>query len=133
MSELYDNEEYAFVEDVKNYVDPGDVILNVPIDGSTLAYSMNNLNVVNRYYSGYGAGDEAAFSPILRKRLYQYAFDAEVQEALDYIGADYVLMLKPEYDNAEAEYWIGYAMINDETPAFEIVLRSDKMRLYKIK
>ena len=64
-----------------------------------------------------------------------------MQEAVESIGAEYVLQLdqgEPDvesprlftYENGKK--WRGIDGIRDDTPGFEVVLAEDDMRLYKI-
>lgn len=137
----YDAHETAFVEKVKQTLPEGALVLNEPDDGSAFAYSVNGLNVYYRYLRTYGEEDETLDSRIIRTNLDQIATSEQVREAVRDIGAEYLLLLDvgvpPEqrphlftYENGRL--WGGLEAIDDDTPGFEVVLRENDMRLYRI-
>ena len=137
---LYGVEEIAFVDKVKDIVEPGSLILNEPNDGSVFAYGINDANVYERYVSGWGGETESEESKTIRRSLDAVASDPAVAEAVRAVGATYLLQLDQngKHDgnsflfSYEANDWFGIDRVNDETPGFEIVLAEGDMRLYRI-
>jgi hypothetical protein len=135
----YEDAERAFVEEAKNLIDEDDVVLNNPYDGSMMAYGLSDLPLYNRSISGYGSEDETADSALLREKLFEFASNEEVQQAIVDTSADYVLVLEndqermklfyPTYDRAP---WTGFESLDENTPGFELVLADGDMKLYKI-
>ena len=141
---IYSESEREFVTQVKELV--GDkIVYNIPYDGSFFAYQSDGLRTVYRLpYTGAG---QNADQKILQARLFEYASDADVAQAVENIGAEYVLMLDyghiPHHKNSPDPYfkswpdylpenWIGITNIDENTPGFELVLSEGDMRLYKI-
>lgn len=137
----YNEDERAFVDQVKQIVPTGEMVLNQPHDGSAFAYSVDDLDVYYRYARGYEGDDERPESKVIRERLCDISFDAEVRNAVDEAGVEYVLLL--DYGKEEGIepflftynhglIWEGFLGIDDETPGFEVVLSEGDMRLYRI-
>ncbi|WP_139653432.1 DUF6541 family protein [Raoultibacter phocaeensis] len=137
---LYGVEEIAFIEKAKRVVPEGSLILNEPNDGSVFAYGANDVNVYERYVSGWGGETESEESKIIRRSLDVIASDPSVADAVRSLGAEYVLQLDQngKHDgnhflfSYEANDWFGIDRIDDSTPGFEIVLAEGDMRLYRI-
>lgn len=139
----YSADEAEFIQRVKERVGFDSVILNLPFDGSTFAYSVDGLNLYYPYRVGSGESTE---SQLIRTRLNRYYSDGKVQEAVKAIGADYVLVLdrsafalQNEYGlmsapgmNYYADEWLGITSLNDQTPGFTPVMSDGDCRLYKI-
>lgn len=137
---VYDQAEREFVEKVKSVVPEGEVIVNLPHDGSAFAYVQDGLEVYYRNARGYSPETEKPESAVLRNSLYQVASNGEVRSAVKAVGARYVLLLDidgPTDSNRflftyEEPNWMGLSRINDSTPGFEVVLSEGDMRLYRI-
>ena len=162
---LYDTNEIAFVERVRDAVPDDAVILNLPYDGSIFSYGMNDLDVY--FHSSWldlpwDINADGGPESIVRSRLVDIATDPEVRNAVDEIGAEYVLLLdqgiesnlreldedpnevglqlgvgiewpRSIYVNTYTpEWWEGITSITDSTPGFEVVLSEGDMRLYRI-
>ena len=139
----YSENEAEFVQKVIKHVDSDDVIINLPFDGSTFAYSVDGLNLYYPYRVGSGESPE---SQLIRTGLSRYYHDGKVQEAVKAIGADYVLVLDRSAFALQNEYglmsapgmnyysddWIGITSLNDQTPGFTFVMSDGDCRLYKI-
>lgn len=141
----YTSAERQFVRKVMEYLPEGETVLNVPFDGSTYAYSSDDLAV---YYRGNGGSDETWQSAAIRSRLYDISEDEEVAAAVESVGVNYVLLLDmSEYEMREGETssfmvsenfefpynsWKGILELDDDTPGFELILSEGTMRLYKI-
>lgn len=134
----FDRDEQSFVDEARRIAGDGELLLNQPYDGSMYSFGADGTNLYYRYISGYGSESETAESRVIRERLCDVAFDAEVQDALAAIKANYVLDLgedegileaNPDYD---ANDWRGIEGVSDNSPGFEIVLECGDMRLYKI-
>ena len=137
----YDREEMEFVERVKEVVEDDDLIINQPYDGSMYAYSHDGLNLYYRYIAGYGYDkNETAESSIIRTELDELATNDDVAEAVEAVGADYVLVLSRDaesmmefFAHSDVEQaGTGLNAIGDSTQGLEIVLEEDDMRLYRI-
>jgi|GEM_PF-1229710 len=139
---IYSADEIAFVESALNKIPEGALVLNAPADGSVWAYGANNLNT---YYRSIRPGADSEQSALIREHLNEYATNKEVQNAVKYTGAQYVLLLDKDvaYDQGvwlsqfhekDGEDWTGITNIDDDTPGFETVLaEGDEMRLYKLQ
>lgn len=138
--------EQEFVRKVQEIVPDNEVILNLPADGSTYAYSVDGLNV---YYRGVGGAGETQDSELIRKQLDQIADDDQVQLAVSKTGASYVMLLdrsdfsEEKQDDGTTRLvshnfecneddWRGLLNINDGTPGFDLVLSEGNCRLYQI-
>lgn len=131
-------QETDFMESVHRLV--GDeLVINQPYDGSVLGYGVTGLRCYYRYYSGYGSSSETWQSRVIRQRLYNIANDPQVQEAVESVGAHYVLVMSTDERNNtfvkntyDATKWNGINYITDDTPGFELVLEENGYKLYRI-
>lgn len=141
-----DSCEIDFIEQAKSMIPENAVVINIPHDGSMFAYGETGINV--RYRSSWfdypedinAKGDADG---IIRSRLCDIAKDPEVRNAVEEIGAEYVLLLDQGNQEPRAIYneggvyrsqwWTGISEITDETPGFDIVLEQGDMRLYRIE
>lgn len=142
--DMYDPDERAFMEQVKELVPEGSLIINVPDDGSTFAYSVNDMNMYYRYLRTYGVDYETADSFFIRNGLANITYSPGVLEAVRHVGAHYVVLLDQggdAYSQRQRRYlftyengknWQGILSITDNTPGFEVVLAEGDMRLYRI-
>ena len=135
----YEDEEKAFVEEVKKIINEDDVVLNNPFDGSMMSYGLNGLPVYYRSISDYGSPSETEDSIVLREHMSDLETDEAVQDALDNVSADYLLVLENDQQRMELFYptygqasWIGFESIDEHTPGLELVLSDGEMKLYKI-
>lgn len=143
------DDERRFVDEVQKVVSEDELVINEPDDGSVFLYGLDGMRTYYRYFTGYGLeSGESEDSLLIRGHLDEIATNAEVKEAVDRLGADYVLVLdqgevEPRGPNGEArrflpvhgvskEAWQGIVDITDETPGFEVVLSEGDMRLYRI-
>lgn len=134
---IFSTPEQEFTHKVKDIVGD-DVVYNIPYDGSFLAYQVDGLRTVYRApYTGAGENENQR---IIQARLCDYASDDDVREAVDAVGAQYVMMLDyghmpHHYDWPDyyPENWEGITRIDEATPGFELVLEDGDMRLYRIK
>jgi hypothetical protein len=141
--QMYTIEEQNFVAKVHDVVPKDATIINMPDDGSVFAYGVNDINILYRYTilrDGIPSG-ETTDSYIIRTSLNEISTNQQVKQAIDNVGASYVLVLDqgktgkdfvhiPQFEHPE--YWSGITKIDDSTPGFTIVLSEDDMRLYKI-
>lgn len=141
--QVYSIDEQNFVEKVRNLVPSGSLIINQPNDGSVYSYAINNINTYYHYIirGKEIPSNETTDSEIIRTKLNEYSYNQEVKNAVNNIGAKYVLLLDYQrtWDDApklpqstQSTYWEGIDSITDNTPGFELVLSEDDMRLYKI-
>ena len=143
------DDERRFVEQVREIVPEGQVLINEPDDGSVFLYGLDGMRTYYRYFTGYGLeAGESMDSFLIRGHLREVAFNEDVREAVDNIGAEYVLVLDQgdvepcgpagesrrflPYHGVHKEAWQGIVAIDDETPGFETVLSEGDMRLYRI-
>lgn len=138
---VYDDEEAAFVNEALAIVEDGATVINLPFDGSLLAFGINGMDTYYRTIGGYGIDSESDDSVIIRTSLDRIASDREVSEAVKDVSAKYVLILdrnEEELANAypigmyNPEDWVGLRSITDTTPGFDVVLSKGEMRLYRI-
>lgn len=140
----YSSDERAFVERVEAEV--GDsVVLNIPFDGSALAYSIDGLDVYYRtYFETTGSGETPA-SKAIRTGLNNVATDENVRRAVNEVGAQYVMLLdrsrfdlvdgvllRSNYSCYYPDQWQGFD-ITEETPGFELVYAENGCALYRIE
>lgn len=133
---IFSESERNFAEQVKKIVGD-DLVYNIPYDGSFLAYQVNGLRTVYRLpYTGAG---QNADQQILQSNFVDYAVNEEVAQAVENVGAKYVMMLDQghipyhrDWPEFIPENWVGIERINENTPGFELVLSEGDMRLYKI-
>lgn len=136
-----DEDELSFLDEVAEVVGDG-VVVNQAHDGSVFAYATDGIEVLFQQYS-------VASTPeidLLRLRLCDYASDASVRDAVEALGATYVLQLdhgsSPTGMSEGATYypywyepasWVGINSVDDDTPGFAVVLSRGDMRLYRIE
>lgn len=141
--QAYTAAERDFIQQVKEVVPKGSLIINLPVDGSSFAWSVDGLNL---YYHAELGSAESEDSHAIRKGLCNISTDSAVKDAVENTGAKYVLLLDRSDYTAEDKHvsysrdlqykkkdWKGITEINDETPGFEPILSSGSMRLYLIK
>lgn len=143
------DDERRFVEQVREVVPEDQVLINEPDDGSVFLYGLDGMRTYYRYFTGYGLeSGESMDSFLIRGHLHEVASNEEVREAVDSIGAEYVLVLDQgdvepcgpagesrrflSYHGVYKEAWQGIVRIDDDTPGFETVLSEGDMRLYRI-
>lgn len=142
--QVYSSEEQEFVEKALSVIPEGSIVINQPNDGSVFAYGINELNSYYRFIiREYGIpSNETPESELIRTNLYNYATDKEVQQAVQSVGAKYVLLLDQgkKWDDmpklpqsTEPKNWVGIDSIDDSTPGFRVILAEDDMRLYEIE
>lgn len=137
-SNILDEREILFLEEVSEVVPNGELILNQPHDGSVFAYGLYGLDVYYRAFGYESAESESTESELTRLGVGEYTEELDVREAVNEINARYVLVLgqdnedEPYLNSYREDDWMGINNITDETPGFEIVLAEDDMRLYRI-
>lgn len=136
-----DDKERAFLNEVKEIV--GDnVVINVADDGSGMAYATDGINVYYRSPIGYGDPSEIDQSATIRNALSEITTNPEVKQALDDIGAKYLLFLDYGQTDLSAnnhyitvhipDAWTGIEAVNEDTDGFKLLLHDDDMYLYEI-
>ena len=130
--------ETDFMESVHHLVG-NELVINQPFDGSVFGYGVTGLRCYYRYFSGFGGSDETWQSRVICQRLYNIANDPQVQEAVESVGARYVLVMSTDErkstfvkDTYDASKWRGINYITDDTPGFELVLEESGYKLYRI-
>ncbi len=138
---MLDPEEMEFAQDVAKLLPDGVKVINSPNDGSVFLYALDGINILYRDLEGDKGSSELMESQLIRSQLKNYAFSAEVEDAVGRFNAKYVLLLDQGDDNAglrsylsnyKPEEWSGIESITDTTPGFEVVMARGDMRLYKI-
>lgn len=139
--QVYSSDEQRFVNKALSVIPENSIVINQPNDGSVFSYGINSLNTYYRFIS-INPSNETPESKLIRTSLYNYVTDKEVQQAVQSIGAKYVLLLDQgrEWDDMpklpqskSSENWIGIDSIDDSTPGFKVVLAEGDMRLYEIE
>lgn len=136
-----DDEELAFAEQVRELVPEGELVLNLPFDGSAFAYAACDLDVV---YDSFSVGQDPE-GELLRTSVDEIADDPQVRVAVDEMSVSYVLLLDQadgprSFAEGSTAYLLGYdgrcwrgiTSIDEDTPGFECVLAEGDMRLYRI-
>lgn len=134
-------EEESFCKSIEQIVGDG-LILNEPQDGSTFAYSVYGLNVYYRIPRTPSEDSETEESKLIRLSLSEYATNESVRQAVDNLGAKYVLQLdagdgdgtesRIYYNTYSDSAWAGIDSITPDTKGFTLVKSEGDMRLYKI-
>lgn len=139
---VLDDAEIEFSKKALSLIPEGSLILNEPNDGTAFLYPLLNANLYYRYATGYGGDNETEDSRLIRTGLSAISIDTDVREAIQELGARYVLILDmggewtedrhflPE--SYDMEQWVGFNSITDETPGFKVLLAEGDMRLYEI-
>lgn len=129
-------EEEDFVSEVISLIGEDAKVVNYSFDGSVFTYATNDLNILTRHYFSSNSGDMS----IIQKNLSDLSISSEVQEAVNSVGAEYVLLLDvgDESDNSiysaflDENDWKGITSITEDTPGFTLILTEGDMRLYQI-
>lgn len=116
-------------------------VINNPDDGSLFAYSVYGLNMYYRTWYPPSTKTETKESLAIRYHLNELKTNKTVRNAVEKIGAKYVLQLdhgdqtqeyRIQYNNDNAEEWRGIDLIDESTPGFSLVAANDDIRLYRI-
>lgn len=135
------HEEMDFAERALEVVPDDSLIITNPNDGSAFLYSVAGADLYYRYASGYGGDTETQASRTIRLDLSDIAHDGDVREAVEDIGAKYVLLFDVEKEpvdrgiyliSYDPQQWVGIDSINDSTDGFTPILSEGDMRLYAI-
>lgn len=139
---VLDHEEQEFLAEVKDVV--GDsLVINKPDDGSVFAYGANDIDVFYKRTGIEAYLTDSEESQLFRNELNEYAYNQDVQEAIDTTEAKYLLLLDYDvddvtqnrywFDHYYEDLWKGMDSVNDNTPGFKVVLSEGDMRLYEIE
>lgn len=139
---VLDHDEQEFLDQVKPIVG-NSLVINKPDDGSCFAYGYNRMDILYKRTGIDGFDSDSPSSKTIRNLLYQYSEDPNVQEAVNEVGAKYVLILDYDVDDDTQQrywfehyyenFWHGLDNIRDDTPGFKVVLKQGDMRLYEIE
>lgn len=140
---VYSSDEVDFVNKSDKLIKPGAKVINIPFDGSCLAYDIQGLNTYYRdpHISGSKNSTETEHSWLYRKQLSNYLDCQQIRDALKNDHIEYVLLLDDGESEGEPERyfagynendWSGITSINENTPGFSLVLAKDDMKLYRI-
>lgn len=134
----FTDQEKNFVEEAKSTIPEDATVLNLPYDGSVLAFSVNDMQ--NLYYKTTAGANESSESELIRTNLCNIATNDDVNQAVKSINAQYVMLLDR---GDESQFnsiawgtpgdpdWQGFNIAED-TEGFELILEQDDFRLYKI-
>ncbi len=133
------SDEQEFLDGVEQIVDDGSLIINNPMDGSFLAYGTTGLRIYYRNFSGFGTESETATSELIRTSLCDIATNEEVQEAVESLGARYVIVMDdsiPSFIDLRGDYeperFTGISGITEDTPGFTLIYQLNGCYLYEI-
>lgn len=132
---ILDREEVAFIQKAAATIGPDQAVINLPYDGSLIAYGLTGLKAYYLERYGYESAHETLESELIRTDLSEISTRADVLEAVQSTGCRYVLLLKRDKDivyNFDESLWQGISGISDTTPGFTPVLSEGDMRLYRI-
>lgn len=138
---VYDADERAFVQEAMRILPEDVLMINVPDDGTAFAYAADGARVYYRCLRTYGGSDETAESRLIRNGLSDISSNRDVRDAVERIGAEYLIVLDQGKSEQESprlftyengRNWKGIDSVRDDTPGFEVVLSRDDMRLYRI-
>ncbi len=138
--QVYSEREQAFVKEVESVIPANAVVINFPHDGSVFAYGVDGLNT---YFRNASLAGKTKTSEIIRTGLKNIEHDKAVQEAVQSIGARYVMLLDknvsyddgvwmPQNSPNQMKQWEGITGVDEDTPGFKVVLSEGDMRLYEI-
>ena len=132
---ILSNQEISFADRVKAITGTDALILNIPDDGSSLLYGLDNLNVM--YKRGLTIKDDSTSDRSIRNRLDKLADDESVSQALQATGAKYILILDKDtssgfFHTFQKKEWKGFYRLDSETKGVELLLHEDDCYLYKI-
>ena len=132
---ILDREEVVFIQKVAATIGLDQAVINLPYDGSLIAYGLTGLKAYYLERYGYNSAHETPESVLIRTDLSEISTSADVLEAVQSTGCRYVLLLKRDKDivyNFDESLWQGISGIDDTTPGFTPVLSEGDMRLYRI-
>ena len=89
---IYTTAEKEFVAEVEQILPEGAVVINNPNDGSCFCYVVDGMRTYYRYLRTYGEGGETEDSALIRSRLDSISYDDRVKEAVENVGAEYLLL-----------------------------------------
>ena len=132
---ILDREEVAFIQEAAATIGPNQAVINLPYDGSLIAYGLTGLKSYYLERYGYEGAHETPESALIRTKLSEISTRSDVLEAVQDTGCRHVLLLKRDKDivyNFDESLWRGISGIDDTTPGFTLVLSEGDMRLYRI-
>lgn len=126
-SQVLTGDEYALLEQLPDLV-PGDsVIITNSWNGSSLAYALTGLDTTTKHTLEYISPEDK----IVEDRLDQASEDPEVCEAVDALGATYVLDFGDQYVNAMTWDHPGFDGLED-AEGFTLIAEEGEAALYRI-
>lgn len=139
---VLNDEEIEFAMEALSLVPEGALIINYANDGSGFLYSLLSANMYYRNFAlPTGGVGETEESRTIRGSLDEIATNASVRDAVETVGARYVLFLDQGESEEEGRdfFWSNYpdqypglVRITDDTPGFTVLLSQGDMRLYRI-
>lgn len=135
-------EEQQFAEEALSLVPEDAVIINNPNDGSVFLYPLFDTDLYYRGCTVPSKGKESSESELIRLHLSEISSSPEVQQAVQNIGAAYVIQLDHKdrdeefrnfYQTYDYEDWSGINNIDEGTPGFTLIYSENDMRLYRIE
>ena len=135
-------EEQQFAEEALSLVPEDAVIINNPNDGSVFLYPLFDADLYYRGCTVPSKGKESSESELIRLHLSEISNSPEVQQAVQNIGAAYVIQLDHKerneefrnfYQTYDYEDWSGINNIDENTPGFTLIYSENDMCLYRIE
>ncbi|RLP07103.1 hypothetical protein D9T14_09640 [Propionibacterium australiense] len=138
----FQDDEYAFLEQVAEIVPEGVEVANFPYDGSAYAYPLFDVNVYFKDYEANWIGHPTQDIKTVQGHLSEAATNEQVCRVLDKYNVQYYLSMEsnginggpltPVFIGYDPANWKGYD-IDESTPGFEPVLSDDEGNtLYRI-
>ena len=136
-------EENDFVKEAMELVPEGEMVVNMPQDGSCWIYGVDGINTMYRRMAN--AGSRPSYQSkdvaLVRTKLDEVATNSKVQQMLEKYNAHYLLLLddsssaNPTKGNLryDPESWTGIESVTENTPGFTLLLSEDDMRFYEIE
>ncbi|MGN0055518.1 MAG: DUF6541 family protein [Atopobiaceae bacterium] len=132
--------EKDFAQKVLDRIPADSLVINNPTDGSLVLYGIDGMRCYYRTATGYD-DSELNDSVLIRTKLKDIASDTAVRDAVNHVGARYVLVLDASnqadtylsWMPASEEAFGGITGITDATPGFKTILSEGSMRLYEIE
>lgn len=132
--------EKDFAQEALDSIPEGSLVINDPADGSLVLYGIDGMRCYYRKATGYG-DSELNDSVLIRTKLKDIVSDTAVRDAVNHVGARYVLVLDASNQADTYLKWVpasdeafgGITGITDATPGFKTILSEGSMRLYEIE
>lgn len=118
-----------------------DAVYNNSDDGSTFAYSLYGMNLVNRRSLGEARGTLNGDAALLTQKLNELDYNQEVRSVLRENKIKYILNLdyggeplgeRCYYGGYNPDNWRGFNCLTDDNPGIKVILAEGDCRLYEV-